>query len=263
MSNEFTLDSLLNSLSDAETEIEKVAQDTEVSVADQLKDTLTKEASASPSNGDTNMSVETGNAIADSILAMLDGGMDKKASTVGEPTPGNNVKEELDKMEAQQDAIVTLTPREGKTVTEVAKSLAAKSKGGEDSVVVDVPAEEGNAGSYAIPSDIEKSASVQELIAEGTSFDDAVEMVKQASAELEKEAHELEKVAAVNALISEGIGFDEAYALVKEASAQMTADSKGYSDLEKSAAVQELMAEDGLSFDEAYALVKEAALAGK
>lgn len=265
--SEFTLDSLLDSLSDstAETQIEKVASETEVSVADQLKDTLTKEASASPSHGDTNMSVETGNAIADSILAMLDGGMNKEAAA-GDPTSGNNVKVELDEMEAQHAARITQTPREGKTVTEVAKALAAKTPGGADAVVeVSTASPEGNsqAAVAAKPSDIEKSASVAELIEAGNSFDDAVEMVKEASFELEAEAHELEKVAAVNALMTEGLGFEESFELVKQASAQMMEAETEYTDLEKSAAVNELMAEDGLGFEEAFELVKEAASAGK
>lgn len=258
--SEFTLDSILDSLSDktADTSIEKVASEAEVSIADQLKDTLTKEASASPIIGDTNMSVETGNSIADSILAMLEGGGGiNKSASAGEVTSGNNVKEELDEMEAQHTARITLTPREGKTVTEVAKALAAKTPGQQCD---DVHAVEGNseASVSAIPSDIEKSAAVNELIAEGVNFEDAIAMVKQASEEMESEANELEKVAAVNALIAEGINFDDAIALVKEASAQ----SLGYTDLEKSAAVNELMTEDGLSFDEASELVKEAASTG-
>ncbi|CAL9984939.1 hypothetical protein VPHD148_0277 [Vibrio phage D148] len=268
--SEFTLDSLLSSLSDstAETEMEKAASvETEVSIADQLKDTLTKEASDASTIGEDNMSVETGNAIADSILAMLDNGMNKEASEVGEPTPGNNVKVETDKMEQQHAERITSTPREGKTVTEVATALAAKTKGGTDAVPgADKNASpEGNseAAVAAKPSDIEKSASVAELIDAGNSFEDAVEMVKEASAEIEAELHELEKVAAVDALMAQGLGFEESFELVKEASAQLLESESEYSDLEKSAAVQELMAEDGLGFEEAFELVKEAAAAGK
>ena len=265
--SDITLDSLLNSLSDttAETTIEKVASETEVSIADQLKDTLTKEASASPIIGDTNMSVETGNSIADSILAMLDGGMNKEAMA-GDPTNGNNVKVETAEMEAQHAARITQTPREGKTVTEVAKALAAKTPGGEDSVVATggAASPEGNseAAVAAKPSDIEKSAAVDELISEGNSFEDAIAMVKQASDAMDAEVEDLEKAAAVSALISEGVSFSEAIEKVASYTAP-EAESVEYTDLEKAAAVQELMAEDGLAFDEAIALVKEAALAGK
>lgn len=267
--SEFTLDSLLSSLSDstAETGMEKAASaEANVSIADQLKDTLTKEASDASTIGEDNMSVETGNAIADSILAMLDNGMDKAASTVGDPTPGNNVKVETDTMEKQHADRITETPREGKTVTEVAKALAAKTKGGCDAVVgTPVASNEGNseAAVAAKPSDIEKSASVQELIESGESFEDAVEMVKVASEEIEAEIHELEKKAAVDALMEQGLGFEESFELVKQASAQMLESELEYTDLEKKAAVEELMSEDGLSFDEAFELVKEAAAAGK
>ena len=260
MSN-LTLDSLLDSLSDstAETHIEKAASETNISVADQLKDTLTKEASASHSIGDTNMSVETGNAIADSILAMLDGGMNKEAAA-GDPTPGNNVKVELDEMEAQHADRITQTPREGKTIAEVAKALAAKTP---DQQEDDVDASEGNsqAAVSAIPSDIEKSAAINELVADGYDFEDAVELVKQASEDLEVEAEDLEKAAAINALVCEGVEFEAAVALVKQASEEMH--STEYTDLEKAAAVNELMVEDGLSLDEAFQLVKEASIVGK
>lgn len=266
--SEFTLDSLLDSLSDStETQIEKVASAEKPSVADELKNTLTKEASAS-TIGDTNMSVETGNAIADSILAMLDGGMNKEASEglSAMKSSGNNVIVETAKQERQHAERITQTPREGKTVTQVAQALAAKTNGGVDAVVNPTAASpEGNsmAAVAAKPSDIEKSASVAELVEAGNSFDDAVELVKEASAELDAEALEFEKVAAVNVLISEGIDFESAFELVKQASASMIEAEGEYSDLEKSAAVNELMAEDGLGFEEAFELVKAAAASGK
>lgn len=253
----FTLDSLLDSLSDstAETPIEKVAS-TETSVADKLKETLTKEASASPLLGETNMSVQTGNAIADSILAMLEGGIHKEAAE--DTTAGNNVKVELDEMEAQHAARILPTPREGKTITEVAKALAARTPGGEDTVL---ETEEGNAGSVvdAKSSDIDKMASVNELIAEGYSFEDSVELVKQASESLEAESSELEKAAAVSALVAEGINFEEACNFVKQASEA----EEEYTDMDKSAAVSQLISEDKISFKEACDLVKKASALGK
>lgn len=259
MSDNFSLDNLLDSLSDDETNpvIEKSAAEVEVSVADQLKNTLTKEASASQPIGDTNMSAETGSAIADSILAMLSNGMDKEAAA-GDPTSGNNVKKEIDEMEAQHAARITQTPREGKTVTEVAKALAAKTPGQQED---DVDATEGNseAAVAAKPSDIEKSASVSDLVADGYNFEDAVEMVKEASEELEAEVEELEKAAAVTALVSQGMDIDEA---LEKVAAHAEASTE-YTDLEKAAAIQDLVSQDGMSIKEAAALVKEAALAGK
>lgn len=268
--SEFSLDSLISSLSDstAETGIEKAAYATVTSVADQLKDTLTKEASASVHTGEENMSVETGNAIADSILAMLDSGINKQASDglSAMKTSGNNVIIETAEQERQHAERILQTPREGKTVTQVAQALAARTNGGVDAVVNPTSVSpEGNstAAVAAKPSDIEKSASVSELVEDGYGFDDAVEMVKAASAEMDAEAHDIEKKAAVEALMLEGYGFEDSYALVKQACEVLVEESNGYSDLEKYAAVDELMEEDGMSFDEAFQLVKEASLAGK
>lgn len=263
--SDITLDGLLNSLSDnADDNLEKTAseQTTEVSVADTLKQTLTKEASDASTIGEHNMSVQTGNAIADSILAMLDnGGMDKQAGM------NNNVVDEIDTMEQQHDARVISTPRQGKTVTEVARALQERAPAGSgaDSVKEEnTAAVEGNseASVSAVPSDIEKTAAVNELMEGGYSFDDAIAMVKEASDQIEREVGDLEKAAAVSALISEGVDFENAVELVKQASAEASDDYE-YSDLEKVAAAQELVAEDGMSFDEAYELVKEASLAGK
>lgn len=265
--SDITLDGLLNSLSDpAEDTLEKVAseQPAEPSVADELKNTLTKEASDASQIGETNMSVQTGNQIANSILAMLDnGGIDKEAGM------NNNVKDEIDTMEKQHADRIVSTPRQGKTVTEVARALQERAPAGSgaDSVKEEnTAAVEGNseASVSAVPSDIEKTAAVNDLMEGGYSFDDAIAMVKEASDQMEREAGDLEKAAAVSALISEGVNFEEACELVKQASTEeVVAEDHEYSELEKVAAAQELVAEDNISFDEAYELVKEASTAGK
>lgn len=252
--SELTLDSLLESLDTPQKDdtIEKQASEAAPSVADELRNTLTKEASDASTLGETNMS-DTGNAIADKILASL-AGMDKQAS--------NDVKEDLDQMESEHDKAIVPTPRQGKTVTEVARAIQTNTPAGSgaDSVKEEnEAATEGNAGTAvsAIPSDIEKMAAVQELMDDGLTFAEASDLVKQASAQLEAEQSNLEKAAAVSELVAQGIDFSEACDLVKQASEDQVEE---YSDLEKAAAVQELMVEDGLSFDEATDLVKQAAL---
>jgi hypothetical protein len=262
--SELTLDGLLENLSApmAGDDLEKAASDTtEPSVADQLKNTLTKEASdASQTIGENDMSVVTGNSIADSILAMLDGGMDKEAGVHGDGG-GNKVKTDLDTMEQQHADRIMQTPRQGKSVTQVAKELQTRAPAGAgaDSVKEEnEAATEGNAGSVvsAIPSDIEKSAAVDELVGEGIAWADAVAMVKEACDHLEAQEYELEKAAAVNALVGEGMTFDEALEKVAEFEAMEFEEE--YSDLEKSAAVSTLMDEDGVSFDEAVEMVRGA-----
>lgn len=246
--NELSLDSLLNNLSASTNEpLDKKASET-ISVADELKDTLIKTAS-----DNTEENTMKGKDIAASILAMLDG-HNKEAS--------NNVIVEHDKMVADDDKRDELTPREGKTVTETAKAIqargAAKGSTEQEGVVIEA---EGKAGAAnpAVSSDLDKKAAVDELMAEGISFEEAVELVKKASAELAEQEEALEKAAAVNELVSQGISFDEAVTLVKEASEAETE----YTDLEKAAAVSELMSQDGLDFDEAVELVKEASRLGK
>ena len=242
--SEFTLDSILDSLGE-DAPIEKVASRT--SMSDALEDTLTKEASAS-TTGDINMSVENGTAIADSILSMLDGGFDKRA---------NNVADETADMVADHDGAIQLSPLKGNTITEMAKVLASEAQ--DD----DFEAEEGNIDieDEAEASDIEKSAAINELMEEGYGLDDAFEMVKQASEEMSMNEYEFEKVAAVADLMDEGVDFDSAVELVKEASYEMGYYDEEYSDLEKSAAINELMEEDGLCLEDAFELVKEASMA--
>lgn len=243
---ELSLDSLLEDLgaSSAEETLTKEASETP-SVADDLKNILTKTASEN-----TEENIMKGKDIAAMVLAEL------------EKTASNNVIVEHDKMVADDDKRDELTPREGKTVTETAKALqargAAKGHSEQEGVVAE---QEGKAGApdAAVSSDLDKKAALDELMADGVDFEEAVALVKEASAELEAAADELEKAAAVEELIANGIEFDEAVALVKEASEAEVE----YTDLEKSAAVSELMAEDGLDFEEAVALVKEAASLGK
>lgn len=253
MSETLSLESLLNGLSDHDEGIEKSAAETNTpSVAEDLRDALTKKASDTTqiNTGETNMSVENGNQIAQAVLEMLE----KSASA------GNNVIKETDEMEAQHAARIESTPRQGKTVTEVAKALQGKAPAGSAEDAVD-GSPEGNseAAVAAVPSDIEKAAAVNELMESGIDFENAVEMVKQASYELEAEAFEIEKVAAVNELMENGIDFEDAVELVKQASAELLEEDAEYTDLEKIAAVADLMDEDGLSFEYASELVKEAA----
>jgi len=230
--SELSIDSLLDSLTpvEEETTIEKAASESETSVADELKSVLTKEAS---DQGESEMNL-TGKELAESILAMV-----KQA---------NNVADETAAMVADDDKKEELNQVQGKTVTEAAK--ASVERGG-DADTDEVKEDNVGAPGAAVASDISKQAS--ELIAEGKTLEEAAAIMKQAS---EKEA-ELEKLAAVNELMAEGIDFEDAVLLVKQAS------EASYSELEKAAAVSELVEQDGIAFDDAVALVKEAASLGK
>lgn len=109
---------------------------------------------------------------------------------------------------------------------------------------------------YAYGKHQEKTAYVNELVAQGYDFDMAVDMVKQASYEADKELQArdsgFDKAAAVSNLVKEGYSFEDAADLVKLASEQHEAE------LYKAAAIEEFV-NQGLDYDLSVALVKEAA----
>ena len=256
MDQPLSLEKLLEGLQVADEQgLNKEASDAagSESAADQLQNLLTKQASEV--NGETpNMSKENalGTSIAEAILAQI-GGMNKQAE--------NMVQADLDQMVADDERRDQATPREGKTVTEVAKALLERgaAEGGVQEAGFDEAAAEGKEQYEGTPvaSNLSKEASeaIHALIGEGVAFDEAVELVKQASDIL---SIELEKAAAFDALIAEGVDFEDAAMLVKAASEQLFgSDEEEYSDLEKSAAVAQLVSE-GIDFEEAAELVKQA-----
>lgn len=191
-----------------------------------------------------------GQSIADAILA----GLTKQAE--------NNVAAETATMKAEDDAKIKETPVAGKTVTEVAKALMERA-GTEGKTAVpehvsqEVSAEGGaqTAGRDPIDSNLDKQAAetLTALINDGVAFDEAVELVKEASALM---TADLEKSAAVAHLIDNGIDFADAVQLVKQAS-----EEPQFSELEKVAAVNELVAE-GYDIEAALAAVN-AVIAGQ
>jgi hypothetical protein len=116
----------------------------------ELEQTLTKQAS----DGDDTMS-QKGLALADNIIGML-----KRA---------NNVIDETDDMVADADDAIEDTPLVG-TITDTAKAIMDRAGVDEDEDM-DEDTED----------TIEKAAALGELLESGYSFDDAVEMVKQAA----------------------------------------------------------------------------------
>lgn len=183
----------------------------------ELENTLTKQAS----DGDTSMN-EQGSALAARILA----GMTKQA---------NNVADETAQMVAEDDKRTEDTPVQG-TVTDTAKAIANKAPAQAEEEQV-----EDNANSTQ--GAMSKQATLNALVEQGVDFDEAVEMIKQAS---EAAASEMEKAASIVAAVEAGASFDEA-----------TAGAVDYSDMEKAAAVATLVEEDGHTVEEAIALINE------
>jgi hypothetical protein len=121
------------------------------------------------------------------------------------------------------------------------------------SVARQVPNQIGTAGPAALNTDSqEKTAAVHSLVQNGFDFDEAVNLVKQASDALDVEYEGQVKQAAFNELIQRGASFEEAVALVKQASEGNTID------FEKKAALGQLL-DAGVDFDQAVALVNEKA----
>lgn len=196
--------------------------------------------------------------------------------------------------QAEHAAIVSETP--GGEINEIFQAIVAKAQAAgavNPDATLQPTAVRGSEGVMpAGPSDeVEKVAAVNELVAGGVSFDDAVALVKAAAEEIEAEEAEQVKVAAVNELMSQGYGIEDAVALVKQAETydgvaervfevgkakgkvgQFLSKNKkalaigagvaGAAGLgamiarEKKAALDQLMAE-GVDFDNAVALVQE------
>ena len=254
--SDITLDSLIERISVQDDANQMTKQASAVDATTELEQALS--INAGEDNTMTKSAHEqAGLAIADSILASL--GLQKQAE--------NNVIAETATMKAQDDAKIKDTPVAGKTVSEVAKDLLARAGAEGKTHVPEHPAQvvaaEGGAqteGRAPIDSQLDKQASecLTALINDGVAFDEAVQLVKEASLQMNAD---LEKAAAVNHLIDNGIDFAEAVELVKEASLQSGALEGEYSELEKAAAVNELVAE-GYSFDDALAAIN-AVIAGE
>lgn len=125
-------------------------------------------------------------------------------------------------MTAQADAITQgIGPVDG-TVDDLFQAIVARARaqGGATDDLIDsaapVPRDTIGAGE-----EVEKAAAVSALCAEGLDFDSAVDLVKQAEAELDSEAWEREKQACMGALMEQGMDFDEAVSLVKQAEADL------------------------------------------
>jgi hypothetical protein len=111
-----------------------------------------------------------------------------------------------------------------------------------------VASQEGAVEDHALPNQV-KVAYMNELLAQGVDFEEALELTKEAADA--QAADEMEKSAAVQELVNRGESFEDAVALVKMAAAEIE------TEMEKAAALNELLAE-GIDFDSAVALIKEA-----
>ena len=117
-----------------------------------------------------------------------------------------------------------------------------------------IAAQEGAVEDHATPNQM-KVAAMGQLLEQGFSFDEAAEMVKQASEQGAQASDEMEKAAAVQELVTNyGIDFGDAVEMIKAAAEEIEREEDT---LMKAAAMDELLAQ-GLDFDTALTLIKQA-----
>jgi hypothetical protein len=115
------------------------------------------------------------------------------------------------------DAIVADTLSQGAVSVDQgmgAPGMAAHEGNGEEHAT---PNQVNTQSAYSENDEAEKVAAVNSLVSEGFSFDDAVNMVKSAAEEIQREEVSQVKQAALDNLIAAGVDFDSAVALVKQA----------------------------------------------
>jgi hypothetical protein len=189
-------------------------------MVDAGKGTPTGEQLPAGDNQLTNKDEVVGNTkIAQYIMQKL---AEEAAQTAGTsadvPTPVavNQIQANDAQMVAADDAKVQENPGTEGTISNVLEAIVARAQAqgaGTDDLVngsgVTPPQREDEA--------VEKAAAVSALVAEGCDFDMAVDLVKQAEAELAVDAFEQEKQAALSTLMEAGVNFDDAVALIKQA----------------------------------------------
>lgn len=198
-----------------------------------LEDNMTKQAA------------EAGKAMAQALLEKLASVGDQNTMNgIGSPVP-NKTQVDLAAQVAEQAAQVQAQPGtdgrgNGGTINQIFDAIVADAiaKGASPleqdpgnpsnsaaegaQVAAQTPGQVGTMGfvapgqEKAASDEHEKAAAVSQLVSEGYGFEDAVNMVKAAAAEIEKEEASLFKQAALSHLIENGIDFDTAVTYVKK-----------------------------------------------
>ena len=168
----------------------------------------------------------------------------------------SKVQADAAQQEAEQASTVKPMPGAGGNVNEIFDAMIqdalAQGAASVDQVHdTGVAAKEGAVEDHAVPAQV-KTAAVGDLMEQGLDFDTAVELVKQASAEVEED---FEKMAAVNHLMEhDGLDFETASDLVKQAAEELAFEE---ANMTKAAALSELL-QSGVDFDQAVEMIKQA-----
>lgn len=182
---------------------------------------------------------DAGKALAQALL---------KQANVGDlPTPNgimpgvvpNKTQVDMAAMRAEHDQVFQATPGtdgagNGGTINQIFDAIVADAMGRtgakDDNQTGGYAAAEGHVREEQTPNQVgvtgpegilgeaqEKTAAVAALVESGIDFDDAVDLVKAAAAELDFEHDQQVKQAALEELMDQGIDFDSAVEMVKEA----------------------------------------------
>lgn len=233
MSHELTLESLLAGLNKEASE--EVTEIKPATAGEELKTALTKQAGEDPTMSTT--AKAQGVLLADAVINMLTKQASEQANLAiaaqdslvsdqndeTELNPEGSANGILQGLLQNASAKGAVDP-DGMTDIHVGGTGAA-GEGAADGATGEVkPAYNPNLaisddrdGDDNEDEEVEKTAAVIELVNHGYSFDDAVDMVKVAAAQLAEEHEGQVKAAAVNELMANGIDFDTAVELVKEA----------------------------------------------
>jgi hypothetical protein len=228
--------------------VEKTAEKKEVKAGEKPAVEKVAEAKSAeaktqePNEEDMNKQAQdAGKELAQAILEKL------AAEWNDRPTGPGKIQQDHAKSMAQDDAKVGPTPGRNGTLAQLFDAIVAKAKAVSHPVAYDqVAAGPGEAsqaaaeakdqamGTAAIPpsSDItdnvkvaqEKQAAVSALIEAGCDWDTAVDLVKSAAEEIEREEVSQVKMAAVEHLVKEGMDFDAAVDAVQTAVSEVAAE---------------------------------------
>jgi hypothetical protein len=208
---------------------------------------------------------DAGKALAQSLLTKLANVGDANThSGVADGVVPNKTQVDMATQRAEHDASFQATPGtdgagNGGTINQIFDAIVADAQAKTKAVTSGQSSSAAAEGALAhqaphqvqVDASQEKMAAAMSLVNSGMDFDEAVNLVKAASDELDAEEEQQVKQAAFNELLDAGVDFDLAVSMIKQAGVVVSAADKS---IEKKAALDALMAK-GIDFDDAAAYV--------
>lgn len=220
-----------------EEEQEKKAGDSSDALAQQIMQKVASANITEETNEMQKQAAAAGKTLAEALLTKLASAGDQ-STTSGIPAGVVPNKNQIDnaQMEAEQAATIKPMPtgngiRNEGTINQLFDAIVqdAVAQGGVTTTELQAGQTAGKEGAVeasATPNQVpnasvEKTAALNELVAQGVDFDSAVALIKAASDELAAEEQGREKQAALSMLIDSGVDFDSAVSLVQAKAAEI------------------------------------------